>query len=335
MLNIGIIGYGYWGPNIARNFSSLGQNVDIKMICDLNAESLQRASTLYKNCKLTTDYNELINSSDIDAIAIVTPVSSHCHLAKKALENGKHIFVEKPFTASVAEAETLVELAERKGLVIMVDHTFLFTSAVMKIKELVDDGTLGRLHYYDSMRVNLGLFQTDVNVVWDLAPHDFSIMQHLVKDRPVAISAHGQDHYKSGLANTAFIVVHFDSDFIAHFNVNWLSPVKLRQTLISGDNKMLYWDDIEPDNKIKVYDKGVNVDSKESMYEMIVGYRSGDMYAPKLDQSEALREEASYFVKAINEGFTPFNDGKAGLEVVRLLEAAEKSIKSQGKTILL
>ncbi len=335
MLKLGIIGYGYWGPNIARNFSSLGESVEVSMICDSTPEALKKAATLYKNCKFTTDADELLRSSDIDAVAIITPVSSHYPLAKKALENGKHIFVEKPFTASVAEAEDLINLAEQKRLVIMVDHTFLFTSAVMKIKELVDDGTLGKLHYYDSMRVNLGLFQNDVNVVWDLAPHDFSIMHHLVKDKPVALSAHGQDHYGSGLANTAFIVVHFDSDFIAHFNVNWLSPVKLRQTLISGDNKMLYWDDIEPDNKIKVYDKGVTVDSKESMYEMIVGYRSGDMYAPKLGQTEALKEEAAYFLKAINEGFTPFNDGKAGLEVVRLLEAAEQSIKNQGKTILL
>ncbi len=335
MIRLGIIGYGYWGPNIARNFSSLGEGVEVAKICDMNADALKKASTIYKNCSFTTDANEVLCSPDIDAVAIITPVSSHFPLAKKALENGKHIFVEKPFTASVAEAEELVELAEKKKLVIMVDHTFLFTSAVKKIKELVDDGTMGKLHYYDSMRVNLGLFQSDVNVVWDLAPHDFSIMHHLVKDKPVALSAHGQDHYKSGLANTAFIVVHFESDFIAHFNVNWLSPVKLRQTLISGSNKMLYWDDIEPDNKIKVYDKGVTVDSKESMYEMIVGYRSGDMYAPKIGQTEALKEEASYFIQAINEGFTPFNDGKAGLEVVRLLEAAEKSIHNQGKTISL
>lgn len=331
MIRIGVIGYGYWGPNIVRNFSGI-DGVQVVSLCDLNSGALGKAKKNYPALTTTSDPDDILSAPDIDAVAVITPVFTHFELAKKALENGKHVFVEKPFTSSSAQAQELVELADKKNLKIMVDHTFLFTGAVKKIKQFMDEGTLGKLYYYDSMRVNLGLFQHDVNVVWDLAPHDFSVMDYLVGERPVALSATGEIHYNS-FEDIAYVTVYCENNVIAHFNVNWLSPVKVRTTLIGGDKKMLVWNDLEADEKLKVYDKGVDVKGRESVYELLVSYRSGDAWIPKVQQVEALRAEAEYFVDCVTNGKTPINDGASGLQVVRMLEAANESIKGKGKLI--
>lgn len=333
-VRVGLVGYGYWGPNIARNFSELS-GASVVAICDLDEALLKKAAVRHPGAGLTCHHEAVTTSPDCDAVAVVTPVSTHYEIARSALQNGKHVFVEKPFTASADEAEELVELASSKGLVLMVDHTFLFTGAVRKIKELTEAGKLGHILYYDSTRVNLGLFQSDVNVIWDLAPHDLSIMDHVVGKRVDAIAAHGIDHFGNGLANTAFMTLFCDDNCIAHFNVNWLSPVKVRQTLIGGTEKMLMWDDLEADEKIKVYDKGVTMDSKESMRRALVTYRTGDVAIPKIEATEALRLETEYFVKCIEQDSTPVNDGLAGLRVVRYLEAAQASLDGQGKLVRL
>jgi len=333
MINMGIIGYGYWGPNIVRN-SSVLEGARVSSICDGNQQALNRARKSYPNSAVTQDCNDILNSTEIDAVAVITPVSTHFELAKKALENGKHVFVEKPFTATAAQAEELIALAERKKLTIMVDHTFLFTGAVNKIKEHIKMKTLGELYYYDSVRVNLGLFQHDVNVVWDLAPHDFAIMDYLVEERPMAVSACGKAHVSS-MEDTAFVTLQFNNNMIAHFNVNWLSPVKVRTTRIGGEKKMLVWNDLEADEKIKIYDKGVEVKSKEATYRMLVNYRSGDMYAPRVEPVEALKLETQYFVRCIEKNETPINDGHAGLRVVKMLEACSESLKKNGQQVKL
>ena len=332
-IRFGVIGYGYWGPNIVRNVSGL-ENGQLATICDQNAGALKRASKLYPGVTLTTDANEILTSPDIDAVAVVTPVWTHFELAKATLENGKHVFVEKPFTSTSQQAEELIELATKKNLQIMVDHTFLFSGAVKKIRDIVDKGTLGSLYYFDSTRVNLGLFQHDVSVVWDLAPHDLSIMDHILRMKPEAVVTTGAKHVND-LADMAFITVYFPGSLIAHINVNWLSPVKVRMTLIGGKDKMLLWNDLEPDEKIKVYDKGVDVTSGQGVYDLLVSYRSGDIYSPKVEQTEALKLELNYFVECILNNQAPMNDGAAGLRVVRLLEAAERSLNEQGRIVQL
>jgi len=336
MINVGVVGYGYWGPNVARNFNETS-GARVAAISDADAGSLSRAAQSYPGIRTTGNCAELLTATDLDVIAIVTPVSSHFEIAKAALSNGKHIFIEKPFTASVAQAEELIELAERKRLKIMVDHTFLFTGAVKKIKELIDDGVLGDLYYFDSIRVNLGLFQKDVNVVWDLAPHDLSIMDYLIDREPVAVMATGVAHFNNALEDVAYITVYFPGNVIAHLNVNWLSPVKIRTTLIGGQKKMLVWNDLVSDEKIRVYDKGVEgmEGDKEHAYGLRVSYRSGDMWAPRVNQVEALKGEAAYFVDCINKDLTPTNDGKAGLRVVRMLEAIITSLKQGGALVRL
>ena len=333
MLRMGVIGYGYWGPNIARNFAG-ADGVHLAAISDRNPDALKRAQKAFPAVELTSDHRDLTTSSAIDAVAVVTPVSLHYHLAREALQNGKHIFVEKPFTATTAEAEELIELAAQKNLTIMVDHTFLFTGAVRKMKELIDQGELGNLCYYDSMRVNLGLFQHDVNVIWDLAPHDLAIMDHLIPVRPEAILATGGNHYTPH-EYVAYLTIHYANNIIGHLNVNWLSPVKVRTTLLGGEKKMLVWNDLDPDMKIKVYDKGVEIRNKEGVYDLLVSYRSGDMWAPKLDQTEALKLEAEYFVDCVENGKTPFNDGVAGMRIVHMLEGAGKSLKHRGEIVYL
>ena len=336
MINVGVVGYGYWGPNVTRNFNET-PGARVVAISDADDGSLRRAQQSYPGIRMTKDCQELVTAPDLDVIAIVTPVSSHFEIAKAALSNGKHIFIEKPFTASAAQAEQLIELAERKRLKIMVDHTFLFTGAVKKIKELIDDGVLGDLYYFDSIRVNLGLFQKDVNVVWDLAPHDLSIMDHLIDKEPTAVMATGVAHFNNALEDVAYITVYFPGNVIAHLNVNWLSPVKIRTTLIGGQKKMLVWNDLVSDEKIRVYDKGVEgmEGNKEHTYGLRVSYRSGDMWAPRVNQVEALKGEAAYFVDCINNDITPKNDGKAGLRVVRMLEAIIKSLKQGGTLVRL
>ena len=332
MVTIGVIGFGYWGPNIVRNFLPI-ENVEVVAICDLSKSALIRAKKSYPALKTVSNANDILTSKEIDAVAIVTPVYTHFELAKKALENGKHLFIEKPFTSNVSEAETLIELAEKKNLIIMVDHTFLFTGAVKKIKELTDNNILGELYYYDSTRVSLGLFQHDINVVWDLAPHDFSVMDYVIKEMPSAILTTGAKHFNTKLEDVAYVTVFFDNNLIAHFNVNWLSPVKIRSTIIGGEKKMLLWNDLEADEKIKIYDKGVSVESKEGLYNLLVEYRSGDIQVPRIDHIEALKLEAEYFVNCILNNEIPFNDGYAGLRIVRMLEATDKSLKNNGEMI--
>jgi len=332
-IRIGAIGYGYWGPNVVRNLHGL-DNCRVTAICDQSPAALRRASKAFSDIELTTDLTKVLTSPDIDAVAVITPVWTHFELAKRALENGKHVFVEKPFTSTTQQAEELIELAERKHLKIMVDHTFLFTGSVRKIRQLVDDGTLGSLYYFDSIRVNLGLFQHDVNVMWDLAPHDLSIMNYIIREKPEAVVATGGRHL-NGLADVAFITVYFPSNVVAHINVNWLSPVKIRTTLIGGEKKMLVWDDLEADEKIKVYDKGVQIKSGQGLYDLLVSYRSGDVWAPKVEQTEALKVELEYFLDCIANDRTPLNDGVAGLGVVKLLEAADQSLEKRGQIIRL
>jgi predicted dehydrogenase len=329
----GVIGYGYWGPNIVRNLTSL-EDSQVIAIAEMSPTARKRAQKAYPNMLVTPDAADVILSPKIDAVAIVTPVWTHYELAKAALENGKHVFVEKPFTSNAAQAEELINLSQRKNLKIMVDHTFLFTGAVKKISQLLNEGTLGKLYYYDATRVNLGLFQHDINVLWDLAPHDLSIMDHLIKTNPEAIVATGQKHLNNH-EDVAYMTLYFPEKVIAHINVNWLSPVKVRTTLMGGEKRMLVWNDLEADEKVKVYDKGVEVTNREGVYELLVNYRSGDMWAPQLEQGEALRQELSYFVECISSGQDPINDGCAGLRVVRMLEAASESLSKKSSLVYL
>jgi predicted dehydrogenase len=334
MLRIGVIGYGYWGPNIVRNFSTANGS-GVTMVCDMNQQTLKKVKKAYPQINVTDNIDELIKNPEVDAIAIATPVFTHHELAKKALEAGKSVFLEKPFTYTVAEAEELVELAAKKNLKLMVDHTFLYTGAVRKIRQLIDDDILGRIYYFDSARVNLGLFQHDVNVVWDLAPHDISIMDHVIDDKPQAVVATGVGHFGRGLEDIAYLTFYYDNNIIAHINVNWLSPVKVRTTLIGGEKKMLVWNDIEPDEKIKVYDKGVQIVTKEGKYNLLVDYRWGDMWAPKVEQTEALKLMAEKFVDYVKNGEPIVNDGIAGLNNVKMLEAASKSLNNKSVMIYL
>jgi predicted dehydrogenase len=348
MIRIGVIGYGYWGPNIVRNLRGV-DGCEVASVCDRSPGALKRVAQAYPEVATTTDVSELMMSPKIDAVAVVTPVHTHFELAKAALQHGKHVFIEKPFTASAAQAEELIELAERRRLKIMVDHTFLFTGAVRKIRQLIDEGVLGDIYYYDSTRVNLGLFQHDVSVIWDLAPHDLSIMDFLIRDKPEAVIATGETHL-NGLVDVAYITVYFPRNTIAHINVNWLSPVKIRTTLIGGEKRMLVWNDLEADEKLKIYDKGVAMNDngnghgnghgngsngKQGLYDLLVSYRSGDMWAPRVEQAEALKVELNYFIECVRNDHTPINDGIAGLRVVQLLEAADRSLKERGRTVTL
>jgi predicted dehydrogenase len=333
VVRVAVVGYGHWGPNIVRNLHGI-ENCQVAAVCDRSAAALRRVSRVYPQVHLTTDFEEILASPDIDAVAVVTPAWTHFELAKAALLNGKHVFIEKPVTSTSVQAEELIELAERRNLKIMVDHTFLFCGAVRKIRELVDSGTLGSLYYFDSTRVNLGLFQHDISVIWDLAPHDFSIMDYVIQEKPEAVVATGARHV-NGVADLAFITVYFPNDVVAHLNLSWLSPVKVRTTLIGGTEKMLVWNDLEPDEKIRVYDKGVHITNGHSAVDALVSYRSGDVWAPKIQQTEALKLELEYFADCILNDRRPSNDCAAGLRVVRLLEAADQSLKERGKVVYL
>ena len=333
MIKIGVIGYGYWGPNIVRNLQGL-DSTRTELICDSNPSAQARARKEHPGIRIVSDADEVLRSASIDAVAIITPVWTHYELAKKALENGKHVFIEKPFASNSAQAQELINLAAQKNLQIMVDHTFLFTGAVRKIRELTESGALGDLYYYDSLRVNLGLFQHDVSVLWDLAPHDLAIMDYVIKGDPEAVVATGERHL-NGVEDVAYMTVYFPRNIIAHINVNWLSPVKIRTTLIGGQKKMLVWNDLVADEKVRVYDKGVQITSGEGIRNLLVSYRTGDMWAPQLEQLEALHVELDYFAKCITNKETPFNDGHAGLRVVQMLEAAEASIRKRGEVIRL
>jgi predicted dehydrogenase len=332
-MNVGVIGLGYWGPNIVRNF--LG-NKDVKKViaCDQKQERLKFIQQKFPTVKVVDDVAAFYNGS-VDIIAIATPVQTHFALAKKALEAGKHIWVEKPFTLFADEARTLIDLADKKRLKIFVDHTFIYTGAVRKMKELVDKGELGDISYFDSVRINLGLFQHDVNVVWDLAPHDLSIMKYVLNEKKIiAISAHGIANYYDQ-ENIAHISVYLENNCYAHFHVNWTSPVKIRRTIIGGRKRMLVFDDLLSTEKLKVYDSSVQLNSSENINDALAQYRIGDMYSPKLKEVEALSEGVKEFISSIQENRKPLTSGEDGLEIVQLLEASEKSIKNNGMLVKL
>jgi predicted dehydrogenase len=335
---IGVIGCGYWGPNLLRNFSE-NEEARLSWMCDLDAKRLETLGRRYPSARTTPNYRQLLSDPELDAVVIATPVSTHYQFAREALAAGKHVLIEKPFTANISEAEELIELAESSRLTLMVDHTFIYTGAVRKIKEVVASGELGDLLYFDSVRINLGLFQRDINVVWDLAPHDLAIMDFIIDREPLSVTATGSCHVERGIENIAYVMLRFPDEFIAHFHFNWLSPVKIRRTLIAGSRRMIVYDDIEPTEKIRIYDKGVMVTrseeaaDKEAAYQTLVSYRTGDVWVPKLDSTEALQYVCREFLDAITEKRSPLTDGHSGLRVVRLLQAAQQSISQGGRPI--
>lgn len=331
MIRVGVIGYGYWGPNIVRNFMEV-PGATVVVVSDLSSERLDQVRVRYPSIKVTTDARELFTDPEIDAIVVVTPVSTHFELAVAALRAGKHVLVEKPLAATSGQALTLIEEAQRRNLVLMVDHTFVYTGAVRKIREMVASNTLGDIYYYDSVRVNLGLFQSDVNVIWDLAVHDLSIMDYVLPVKPIAVSATGISHIPGKPENVAYMTLFFPNRQIAHLHVNWLAPVKVRRTLIGGSERMIVYDDLEPSEKVKVYDRGVTLfPQSEAAYELLVSYRSGDMRAPRLDVTEGLRTETLHFIDCIENNKRPETDGQGGLRIVRIIEAAEKSLRNRGQ----
>jgi predicted dehydrogenase len=331
-MNIAIIGYGYWGPNLLRNFSSV-KGCKVHTLCDLRVDRLQSTLNTYPFLHLTDNVEEVFQNNEIDAIVIATPVNMHYPLAKKALEHGKHVLIEKPMTTSVKDAEHLIELAEKNKKVLMVDHTFLYTGSVQKMKSLVQSNEIGNIKYLDSTRINLGLFQSDVNVLWDLAPHDISICDYLMNEKPYSVQATGISHTQNGIENIAYLTLNYQSNIIAHFNCSWTSPVKIRQMLVGGDKKMIVFNDIEPSEKIKIYDTGYNYKNEEEKSRVLVDYRIGDVFIPKLDSKEALGMMANDFVNAIQTGQKPISDSSLSLAVVRILEASQVSIKNNGKEV--
>ena len=334
MVGVGIIGYGYWGPNIVRNFAET-RGAAVRRVCDLSTSRLALAAARYPAIATGTDAAEIFADPAIDAVAIVTPVSTHFDFAMQALRAGKHVLVSKPLTATSDQARQLIDEAARRKLVLMVDHTFVYTGAVRKIREVVDAGDLGDIYYYDSVRVNLGLFQHDVSVVWDLAVHDLSILDYVLPARPRAVSTTGMSHVAGEPENIAYLTLFFDDALIAHIHVNWLAPVKVRRTLLGGSRKMIVYDDIEPSEKVKVYDRGISVTDQttEGVYTMLVSYRTGDMWAPRLDLTEALQLEAGHFIRCVEGQDQPTTGGDAGLRVVRIMEAAATSMREQGRPV--
>lgn len=333
MITVGIIGYGYWGPNLLRNFAET-TGVTVRGVADLDVRKLEAVQRRYPAVATSADYMTLIADPAIDAVAIATPVGTHFELAMTALKAGKHVWVEKPMTETSLQAEKLVEEAARRRLTLMVDHTFIYTGAVRKMKEIVSNGDVGRVLYYDSIRVNLGLFQRDVNVISDLAVHDFSILQYLLGEHPVAVSASGMNHFPDTPENLAYITLFYDSGMIGHANVNWLAPVKIRQILLGGDRKMIVYDDLEASEKVKVYDRGISfTDDPQKIYQLRVGYRSGDMWAPQLAMTEALRVACEHFAACVESSEAPLTGGQLGLRVVEVIEAATRSMRGRGETV--
>ena len=334
MIRVGVIGCGYWGPNLIRNFV-IYPETELVWVCDLDEKRLDKVLRPYPGVRQATDFKEMLADDGVAGIAIATPVHTHFPIARACLENGKHVLLEKPLASSVAQGEELVNLAEKNNLRLMCDHTFCYTGAVRKIQEIVSSGLLGDLLYFDSVRVNLGLFQQDVNVVWDLAPHDLSIVDFIVNEKPVLVSAHGVSHAGNGIENVAYLSLRYQSSFLAHFHVNWLSPVKVRMTMIAGKEKMLVWNDLHQAEKIKIYDKGIEVKpgEREQRDTLLVSYRSGDMYAPRVEQTEALSLVVQEFADCIQEDRPALTDGEAGLRVLRILDAASRSIKADGANV--
>jgi predicted dehydrogenase len=332
MIGIGVIGYGYWGPNLVRNIAE-APGARVVAVSDLQEARLALVRNRYPTIRATLDYRDLLTDPAIDAMVIATPVSTHFDLAMRALQAGKHVLVEKPFTATVEQGQRLLDEAGRRSLTLMVDHTFVYTGAVRKIKDLVETGVLGPIYYYDSVRVNLGLFQHDVNVLWDLAVHDLSIMDYVLDEWPCAVAATGVAHV-GRMEDIAYLTCFFERDVIAHIHVNWLAPVKVRRTLVGGARQMIVYDDLEPSEKVKVYDKGITVqDGPEGVYQLLVDYRAGDMWAPRLPTTEALHTEIAHFLDCVEHASQPLTDGLAGLRVVRILEAATRSLSQRGQPV--
>lgn len=334
MIRVCLVGYGYWGPNLARNFSSVS-GCQLAMVIDSRVERLELVKKNYPNLNVSTSIDVALEDNTIDAFIISTPVFTHFDLAKKALLKGKNVLIEKPMTSTSAEAIELFELSKRMGKLLMVDHTFLYTGAVQKMKQLINDDTIGNIKYFDSTRINLGLFQPDINVLWDLAPHDISILNYLVKDVPYSVNATGVSHTNNGIENIAYLTINYKSGLIAHFNCSWTSPVKLRTMLIGGDKKMLLFNDLEPTEKIRVYDTGYDHKTDEEKRKVLVDYRAGDVYLPKVDAKEALSGMANDFINSIKNNTTPISDFESGLSVIKILEASQQSIKQKGKEIIL
>ena len=331
-LNVGILGYGYWGTNLLRNFMN-AYGCNVKYVADLNSQRLSIAKSFYPTIEITTNVNDVFNDNTIDAVVIALPVSLHYEMAKKALSTGKHVLVEKPMTDNADTSVELIDLALKKNKILMCDHTFLYTGAVKKISQLMQDKHLGNLKYFDSVRINLGLFQSDVNVVWDLAPHDISILNYIYSCNPYGVSATGYSHTNNAIENIAYLTIFYQSGFIAHINVSWISPVKIRKILIGGEKKMIVYDDIEPTEKVKIYDSGYNITSYEEQNKFKVDYRTGDIYIPKLDTTEALKEMADDFINAIMNSTVPTSSAELGYNVVRILDASVQSIKQSGRLV--
>ena len=335
MIRVGVIGYGYWGPNLVRNFFET-QGAEVCSVSDLRPDRLSQVCGRYPTIHTSQNFRDLIEDPGIDAVAIATPVSTHYEIAHRALQEGKHVLVEKPLASNTDQVQRLMDLARRQNRVLMVDHTFVYTGAVRKIRELVDSGTLGEVYYYDSVRINLGLFQHDVNVLWDLAVHDLSIMDYVLPFRPCAVSATGLSHVPGGTENIAYLTLFFEGSLIAHIHANWLAPVKLRRTLIGASRKMIVYDDLDQAEKVKVYDKGITLNSQqnpEKLYQALVGYRTGDMLAPQIDGTEALRLEVEHFIRCIEQSEEPVTGGSAGLRVVEILQAASQSMMQRGRPV--
>lgn len=331
-LRVGLVGYGYWGPNLARNFS-VHPECELVRIADKLPERCEAARRAHPHVDVVDDASLVTAAGDLDAVAIATPVETHCAHLLAALDAGKHVWVEKPLTSSYRDALLIMDRARATELVVMVDHTYLFSGAVRKMKEVIDRGELGDLYYYDSVRVNLGLFQSAINVIWDLAPHDLSIMDYLIGKEPVSVSAIGSDHFERNLVDVGYLAIRYEKNFIAHFHVNWLSPVKVRRTILGGSRSSLVWDDLQADSKIMIYDRGVEIRSREGMYDTLASYRMGDMKSPVVSVREALGEEVTYFVQCIREKRRPLNDVTAGARIVRILEAADQSLARGGAPV--
>ena len=331
-IKVAVIGFGYWGPNIVRNFDSQ-LNCDVEYVVDSSDERLAIVNKNYPNIKTTKNLDDVINNSNIDGVVIATPVFTHYEIAKKALFNDKHVLIEKPMTSSVKEADDLINLSIKFNKVLMVDHTFLYTGSVKKISSIIKDDFIGKVKYIDSTRINLGLFQPDVNVLWDLAPHDISIVNHIVDDKPYSVQAVGVSHTNNNIENIAYLTLNYSTNMIAHFHCSWTSPVKIRKFLIGGERKMIAWDDMEPTEKIKVYDTSYSHSSNEEKRKILVDYRVGDIYVPKVTNNEALSEMAKDFLSSISDGTDPISNYISGINVIKVLEASQISIKNGGKEV--
>lgn len=333
MIGVGLVGYGYWGPNLARTVAET-EGCAVAAVADMSDDALRRAHKRHPTARLLSDWRELVADPRVDAVVVATPVASHFDIALAALQAGKHVLVEKPIAESSAQASILIEEAAQRGLTLMVDHTFIYTGAVQKIEEMISSGAIGDIYYYDSTRINLGLFQRDVNVLWDLAVHDLAILDFVLPTHPVAVSASGTGHVPGNPENMAQLTIFFSGGAIAHLNVNWLAPVKIRQTLIGGSRRMIVYDDLQASEKVKVYDRGIDLASDvEDIHKLLVSYRMGDMWSPQISVKEALLTEVEHFVHCIQTKSRPTTDGSSGLRIVEMLEAASQSMKQRGQPV--